>query len=468
MSAPTHESNVLFPNDPQPVDEPAAGPATSLERSPAPPPLPVTPRPVAEHDRFQSLDVVRGIALIGILLVNIEHFAMVRGARYDPRISGGDEAVHHAIWLAKMLFADTKFLAIFTLLFGAGLALMDDRRRRLGEAKAFVIYYRRIGFLLILGIAHGLFLWRGDILYLYASCALILFWVPRIPTLFLLAGALALYTHYVYDFGECLAHQISRYQWWETQIYQGAWTEQYEYRKMSERYFLLEQPFEAGSFIVGMMCMGMAAVKARFLTGEWRLWTYPLIAVAALAAGTWLVYTGHGTEPGFGEEADARLFLWGSLLLSTGYVCVAILIARLAGNWLPVRALGSFGRMALTNYLLQSVICTTLFYGYGFGWYERTNRLEQLYVVAGVVAFEIVFSHVWLMVFRFGPMEWIWRTVSYWRFQPLLRKPKPATQPVHPSGPTDAGSDSQRASNRAAEDVPLPAERTESAHNEIR
>ncbi len=366
--------------------------------------------------------MIRGIAVLGILLVNIESFAMIREARYNPAASGGDGLWNMLVWQFTFLFADTKFIAIFTMLFGAGIAVYNDRRRSNRSRGVWAVYYRRMLFLLVVGAAHGLYLWRGDILYFYAFWGLALYLAPRFPAWMLALAGLGLYAWHVHDFAQQLADIVPRYSWWEEEIYRGAWQDQYAFRRQIEEYYLLEVPFEFAPHLVGLMLLGIAMYKNGFLAGCGRVGVYAAAGALALAAGTVMVMQSTQLESGFVSETAAREFIWGSLLLSLGYILGAIVLTRTLGSRTPVRALAATGRMALTNYLVQTIVCTTLFYGYGFGLFNRLTRIEQLAVVVGIWLFQTVFSFVWMRSFRFGPFEWIWRTVSYLRWQPMLRR----------------------------------------------
>ncbi len=442
MDASTNLSEIDDPLAPA-LDAPIA--EIALEPPPLPPltpePVPVRPRPkpVGEEDRFVTLDVIRGVALCGILLVNMENFAMVREARYDPALSGGNSAFDHLVWVVTYLFADTKFIAIFTMLFGAGIAVANQRRRTGGSRGAWAVHYRRMFFLLAVGAAHGLFLWRGDILYFYAFWGMWLYFAPRLPTLLLGIAGAVFYTVFLEGYTwqghhlEGFAHQLldgpEGYSWWEREIYQGDWHIQYEYRMQSERYYLTRLPFDFATHLLGLMFFGMSLFKSGFLPGRWPAWIYFVLSVVTLPLGAWLVVDGTAMDTGFAGLFEAREFVWGSLLLSMGYMSAAITLTKAVGLRFGLGGFAALGRMAFTNYLMQTLICTTLFYGYGFGLFEQTTRSQQFGIVAAICAFQIMFSFVWLRFFRFGPLEWIWRTFSYWRWQPIFRETAPSADP---------------------------------------
>ncbi len=386
--------------------------------APLPPPLATRARPVGETERIQTLDVLRGVALFGILFVNIQDFAMVPAARYDPSISGGEGLANELVWLGTFVFADTKFLAIFTLLFGAGIALADRRRRLKRERRAWA-YYRRMVFLLILGLAHGVFLWRGDILYYYAFWGLALYFVPRIPTAVLLALGSVSFGVYSVLLGKSILLYRGMYSWMEVEVYQGSWRDQVAWRLEEFAFDAGLVPFLYAFHLLGLMLLGVALLKSGFLEGRFPARTYVALFFTAFPGGLLLVYMGTKFQPGFESFADTEAFFWGSAYLSLAYIAASLSVSKLAPGAWPVRAVAAVGRMALTNYLMHSIVCTTIFYGYGFGLYERTQRVTQLAIVLSICLVQLILSPLWLKAFRYGPFEWLWRSVTYWRWQPL-------------------------------------------------
>ncbi len=464
-----------------PAEIEAAAPLVAIALVPEalPPPLPERPRavPVQGEERFATLDVIRGLALCGILLVNMENFAMVREARYDPAISGGNTRLDHLIWLGTYLLADTKFIAIFTMLFGAGIAAANARRRARETAparwwdyrsipflfmfalvyrvyflsddtlylhafwvllglwvfvapRAEAIHVRRQLFLAGVGAAHGLYLWRGDILYFYAFWGLALYFAPRLPWPLLAVAGLGIYALFVQQFSRQLLDVADGYSWWERIIFQGSWWDQYQYRLGAEDFYVRILPIEFSPHLIGLMLTGMALYRTGFLTGRGATWFYAGVAAISLAAGGWLVVDGTALTTNFAGLFEAKEFVWGSLLLSLGYMSAAIALTKTVGLRWGVGGFAAVGRMAFTNYLMQSLICTTIFYGYGFGLFERTTRTQQLEIVAAILVFQMIFSAAWLRFFQFGPLEWVWRSFSYWQLQPIWRARPVAEAPL--------------------------------------
>ncbi len=393
-----------------------------------PPPLPAPAKPVSETERIQTLDVLRGVALVGILFVNIQDFAMVPDARYNPAISGGGGLANELVWLGTFVLADTKFLAIFTVLFGAGIALADRRRRTKGERRALA-YHRRMIFLLLLGLAHGVLVWRGDILYYYAFWGLALYFAPRMPTPILFGVGGLFFGVYSVIIGQSIMRFHGMYSWISVEVYRGSWRDQVLWRLED---FVLDTavvPFLYAFHSLGLMMIGMALLKCGFLEGRYPTRTYLALFLTALPGGLLLVYMGTKFQPGFGSFAHTEAFFWGSAYLSLAYTGAAVSLSKLAPNSWPTWAVAAVGRMALTNYLMQSLICTTIFYGYGFGFYENLDRTGQLGIVVAVCLAQLIISPLWLKAFRYGPFEWLWRSVTYWRWQPI-RRPMPAAPPA--------------------------------------
>jgi len=143
---------------------------------------------------------------------------------------------------------------------------------------------------------------------------------------------------------------------------------------------------------------------------------FPLIAI-----GVWYKQE-HNWDPALSRFLDSNWNLIGGVFVAFAWICLVMLICKLGIFTFVRRALAATGRMALTNYLGQTIICTFLFYGHGLGWYNTFERVELLYVVGSIWIFQIIFSMLWLRSFRFGPFEWIWRSLTYFELQPMKRK----------------------------------------------
>ena len=395
-----------------------------------PPPVPPAPtplKPVQEKERYTSLDVVRGMAVFGILFVNIQDFSMVTGARYGYWISGGTDEINKAIWTATFVLFDTKFIAIFTMLFGASIALYSDKRKETGR-KVWGIYYSRMFALVLIGGLHTFLLWDGDILYDYAVFGLILYLVPRFHiAILILISALFISLNGV-DMAHSLPLIRPGYEYHLVDILRGSWQNQFDWRWLNWQRDIIRIPMYFLFQAIGHMTLGMVLLRIKFLSGKWPTWSYWIIGITGMSAGLFLTHQGSAFRFDFTTLRAGYDFYWGSLLMSFGWMGLAIGASKSLWILWPVRALASAGRMALSNYLMQTLICTTIFYGYGFGMFERMDRTGLLALVLSIIVFELILSSYWLKHFRFGPIEWVWRTMTYRKFQPMLHHPEPESE----------------------------------------
>jgi len=398
-----------------------------------PPPL----QPLPPPDRIALMDIVRGVALLGILLMNIEAFTGPLDLSFtgiDPHWQGLDYAADALVYV----LVQGKFFLLFSLMFGAGFAVMEQRARQAG--RRFVpMYLRRSAVLLLIGAGHALLLWSGDILMVYALLSFPLLLCRRLPlpllpvagvlcyllavgltVLFSAAVLLAASSGTVLDNGPsmAMAEQIIQAQ---RQAYgSGSWLQATAQRADDVRRMigglLITGPEVFGMFLLGMWFTrsGALAQPERFagLYRRLRCWAGPLGLVLVLLGAVWHPYMAPGEFTAVTGVAYA-VGAVGSLLMCLGYLAWIV-------RWR--HRLGAFaapGRMALSNYLLQSLLCTGLFYGYGLGAFEVLPRSAQLPVALGLFALQLLASHGWLARFRFGPVEWLWRCATYLRVAPL-------------------------------------------------
>jgi uncharacterized protein len=399
--------------------------------------------PVSQQERVQSIDVLRGFAVLGILIMNIQSFAMIKAAYLNPHSYGDLNGINYAVWLLSHLLADHKFMSIFSMLFGAGVVLMAERREASGRTAASV-HYRRMILLLGFGIAHGFLLWYGDILHAYAVCGLLIFLLRRrSPKALLIIGfilialpsALSMFWQATIPYWPPEAMVEVNETWWqpsetavteEVETYRGGWTEQQSYRSstalfMQTNRLFTEVIWRAG----GLMLVGMALFKLGIFSARASTRTYLWLVAIGLFVGLPVVQLGvyyrdkvswDITQAFFG---GSQLNYWASIAVALGYVGLVMLACQLpAATWMT-RPLADVGQMALTCYLGQTIICTTIFYGHGLGLFGSMARSGQILVVAGVWLLMLVACPLWLRYFRFGPFEWLWRCLTYMRIQPL-------------------------------------------------
>jgi uncharacterized protein len=399
---------------------------------------------VPERERIVAIDVLRGFALLGILVMNIQSFSMIGSAYVNPMAYGDMTGANYWVWWLGHVFADQKFMSIFSMLFGAGIVLMTNRQEaRTGRSAG--VHYRRMAILLCIGLLHAYLIWFGDILVAYAICGMIVYLFRRLPPwVLLLLGLVAIAMHSVIYLGisASVPHwppgELEQFRrdmkpeaadvQKEVAIYRGSWMGQLPHR--AKKAFMFETFLFAvwtGWRAGGLMLVGMALFKLGAFAAQWSARSYWAMLVVGLGGGIPVIEYGHRAIVAHNWDPVYALFTgfefnnWGSVLVSLGYVGAVMLICqRPTWHWLT-RPLAAVGQMAFTNYLMQSLICTTIFYGHGFGHFGNFERVGQLAIVIAIWAFQLILSPIWLRYFRFGPAEWLWRTLTYGRIPAMIR-----------------------------------------------
>jgi uncharacterized protein len=415
----------------------------SLDDSPSSP-VP-SAAPVAEPERIQAIDVLRGIALLGILPVNMISFAHVFAAYMNPSLAGGFEGLDYAVWSVVHFLFEGKMITLFSLLFGAGLFLQvsraEARRGRVGSARW--LYLRRVGWLLLFGLIHAYLFWYGDILTMYAIIGFLIYWLRRLrprwlislSVLFLCLGA-TLFGLYIMS----LRPDSKEYQKMhremvpsraaiereERQVRQDSFLELAEHRAPKTLQFQLQMLFFAVFRLNALMLLGIAFVKLDILTARRSPHYYGRMAVICLALGLpltalagWMMSQPYDLVRAFTSFACVDYF--GTFFQALGYLALVMLMVQ--RGWLPAlqARFAAVGRMALTNYLTHTLICTFIFMGWGLGQFGYWSRTQQFLLVLAIWGFQLLISPIWLRHFQFGPMEWLWRTLTYLRRQPFRR-----------------------------------------------
>lgn len=425
--------------------------------------------PVTNRERIVSIDTLRGVALLGILLINILLFGLPESASSVPISAGGHTGLNLVFWYANQIFFEGKMRALFSMLFGAGVVLLTQRAEERGDLRARGIYYRRTLWLVVFGLLHSYFIWVGDILYVYGVVGLALFPLRKLrPATLLAAGALLLLIvcgittliHYslirtrdqaltvdrlVAAGGQPTEEQRAARKEWEEdskeikpdpaelakeiKLHREGYWELFKWRikEALELQAVLLFPFVSFLFLdtPGMMLIGMAMLKLGIITAERGRKFYLLMILLGYGiGGTINAITGYYfARSGFdlGKESLAWVLADepGILLVAGGHIGLVMLIVK--SGWLKrlTSRLATVGQTTLTCYLATSLICTTIFEGYGFGLFATLQRYQLLYVVFSVWLFLLIASPIWLRHFRFGPMEWVWRSLTYWRKQPM-------------------------------------------------
>lgn len=412
-----------------------------------------SPHPVTESHRHRSLDVLRGFALLGILGPNILSFSWPSMAMYDPGVIGQtvsaltpDTQTHTAAndlaHNITSVFFFGKMMFLFSLLFGAGVVMYARKFEGGPLSEGWGLWYRRMGWLLAIGLAHAVFLWYGDILVWYAVAGMgALWWVrrwsPKVQLLvglgsyllgsMLMTGLMTLWVMFLSQ-SEQGAQSLDAALDMEIQAYTGTYLMALKSRViMLLQMYIVILPLGFFWIVSGIMMGGMALTRMGVLTGERSTRFYGWLAVIGLTVG--LVGTSaayFGLKNSGVEHAGMYFQGFGQLVgipTSLGYAGLLIFLLKL-GVLRPVTAvLAAIGRMALTNYLSHTIIATTIFYSHGFGYWGEIQYPQLWFVMGGIWAFNVVLSLVWLRFFRFGPAEWLWRSLTYWECQPMRRGP---------------------------------------------
>jgi uncharacterized protein len=400
--------------------------------------------PVRESHRITALDGLRGFAVLGILIINIQSFSMVGAAYFNPVVLGDLSGSDYWVWLLSHTLADQKFMSIFSMLFGAGIVLMWQRAEE-GGRKFLGVHFRRMGWLIVFGLLHAYLLWYGDILFLYGVCGLVVVWFRRLrPWGMILLGVLTMSIASLLSLSGGLTmeywpqedvDEMTQTMWQpppevlETEIrgYQGGWLDQMEHRVPSAvGMHTWAFPFWGFWRASGIMLIGMALFKMRIFDASRSKFSYLGMIAGALVVGIPTVL--YGVSWNFENGWPLASFFigqqfnyWASLIVALGWIGAVMLLFKSALLPSFTGRLGSVGRMALTCYLLQTIICTTIFYGHGLGLFGKVNRVEQILVVLAVWVFLLICAPIWQRRFYYGPFEWTWRCLSYWRIFPLKK-----------------------------------------------
>jgi len=471
--------------------------------------IPTSPAPlapVAESSRIDAIDVVRGFALLGIFLVNVGMHGDTFGLYFDPTPPAGSSPADQVVHYVVKVFCEGKFYPLFSLLFGIGLALQWQRARAAGR-RLLGTGLRRLAVLGLFGLAHGLLLWYGDILFIYSIAGLLLLLLidARPRTLAIvgacLMGVCALAGTGLGTLGalETLSREreaaavaqvetdasgqadasdpaptpedaapapaashdeapdeadtgpktpieralavfqdpsqmqgvggpLSSPVWLEaeTEAYRdGPYSQALFFRVVTFASMLVFCALGFWWNVAAMLLFGAALLKAGLFEERNANWHRRFVVVGLLLGipfGLLYAFLPVIAPPWVYMVAGNVLAMVGGPLLSIGYLGAITLIVRSGAARAATSAIAKVGRMALTNYLMQTVISTGIFYHWGLGLFGETTKTERVGIVLTIYAAQIVFSVFWLRFFRFGPMEWLWRTLTYLRPQPMFRR----------------------------------------------
>ncbi|MBL4580712.1 MAG: DUF418 domain-containing protein [Gammaproteobacteria bacterium] len=424
----------------------------------------MTVSPIAAKSRIQSLDVLRGFALLGILLMNILVFAFPFAAYTDPRIDGATEGVNLAVFAVMDVLVEGSMRAIFSMLFGAGM-LIFLAKRDIEVDLLRGLFYRRTVLLVFFGLVNAyIFIWPGDILYTYGMAGLLLYFFRDFSAvrltkyalaIFLFLGIIHISLHMdarslrggvkaVESLPAGTSLSIENEQTladWDAFLEEQFLSPeliQLEYKARKSGYidnviayapfnFMLQTVvllFSTLWDVLAMMLLGMAFFKWGLLDASRSSRDYWLLAIVGIGLGLPLNYLETATYINSGYEiywagGYRPSYDIGRLSLAVGYIGIIMLISKHALMPWFRRALAAVGQLALSNYLAQSIICNFIFMGFGLGLFGELQRYQAYLVVLAVWVFQIIFSLIWLQFYRFGPAEWLWRSLTYKQLQPL-------------------------------------------------
>jgi uncharacterized protein len=405
-------------------------------------------------DRIATLDIVRGVAVMGILAMNIVAFAMPMSAYMNPLAYGSEGDIDFASYAFSFILIDGKMRGLFSFLFGASMLLVIDRAEAKGENAASV-HYRRMLVLLLFGAIHFYLIWFGDILFGYAVVGMVAFlFRKKEPKALIIIGIALVLLQFLMMFGMAaqvrdLAQQVAKPgasaevvgQWTEM----TAWVRIPTPSELSEQMALILGPWSGvahnqltkhtldplvfsimfGPETLAYMLFGMAALKSGYLTGRWTDAEYRRAAIRGYAislpfyvALVWLIFDERFSVPALFAYSMAATVLLRPFMIAA-LAALVILVTRKMG-WLTQR-IAAAGRAAFTNYLGTSLLMTGIFYGWGLGLFGELSRAELWLVVLAMWVLMLAWSKPWLDRFHYGPLEWLWRSLARGEAQPMRK-----------------------------------------------
>lgn len=395
--------------------------------------------PVSKTDRIVSIDLLRGLAVLGILIMNIQHFSMPTAAYINPTAYGDLTGLNRWVWIASHILASGKFMSIFSILFGAGVLIFTQRTELKGLNSA-ELHYKRMRWLLLFGLIHGYLLWTGDILVTYSLCGMLIFLFRYKRPVILVRIALAFFLvpmlldlFFVWSMPSWPREsvQFTLESWLpgattiehHLEVYRGGWLEQMKLRVpgtifMQTGFFFMQTFWR----VISMMLLGMALFKWGVLSLERSFRFYLKMAIMGLSIG--FLLSGLGVFLNFKNQWTMEFSMFqgeqfnylGSVGVAMGYLALTMLLCRSVCCGRLKSLFSAVGRMAFSNYILMTLICTFLFYGHGLGLYGSVERKFQVMIVLAIWILILIISPLWLKRFRFGPLERLWRGLTYWNW----------------------------------------------------
>ncbi len=406
----------------------------------------------APGPRYPTLDIVRGVAVMGILAMNIQAFALPEIAYFMPIGPQSEGSANQISWLIDYVFFNGKMRALFSILFGASCLLIIDRAIANGHSPAKV-HYSRMMWLFLFGLAHLILIWWGDILAQYALAGMILYaarnlsvkalwrWVAAMFVIeFLMFGVNSVLGTLMYsgiipssiapemvaNMGEMFTLDAATYNE-ELALMRGGYAaivaDRWSMIGESAIFWVLMMPAT-----LGLMFIGMALYKNGFLVGEWAAdryrrvaaWTLSLGLLVSTVMGFWAMQSGGAPIVSFAINLGYGSMF--QIIMAIGYAALIILWWQTGGRESKLaKVLARTGQMAFTNYLGTSIIMSSIFYGYGLGLFGQVERFALWAFVLAAWAAMMAGSWYWLARYQYGLLEWLWRSLARAKLQPMRR-----------------------------------------------
>jgi len=398
-------------------------------------------RPIAAGERIDAIDILRGFTIFGILLVNMPlygwpNWGPMRAIRAQLPDGPLDEAASWFLWL----FAEDKFYPLLSFLFGLGFSI---QLARAPAADFLSVYRRRLLALLLIGLLHGLLVWSGDILITYALVGFFLlpFRDCSQRTILVFAVVFLLLPIALFPLQRDLNQRLFTHIVAADVDYKLLWNESLQTYTHGSFAEITSERARAVSWnltwpislvqILGLFLLGLYAGRRQFFQSlqihlsvlRKAIWWALLLAVIGMLVRTGVFKVPETFGPYLSSFGEGELETVGNLGLSFFYAGALVVLAQGAAWKSRLAPLTAVGRMALSNYLFQSLVCTTLFYSYGLGLYGRVHPAAGLALSFAIYSVQVPLSLWWLRHFRFGPMEWVWRSLTYGKLQPMRLLP---------------------------------------------
>jgi uncharacterized protein len=408
----------------------------------------------ADPNRLRTLDGLRGVAVMGILLMNIFGFAMPSPAYFNPSAYGNDSLLDYAVWSFNFILIDSKMRALFSLLFGASMLLFIERAEKSGR-DSISLHLRRMGWLFVFGLIHYALLWDGDILTLYAAIGCVAaLWHWHEPrdliklAIGFTAAAFLLWASALYEFDKAdaaglapgasveavearqinlgnLGQPDSQVIDDELNLFKSSYSEIVTARALEDWARPLRQLMSYGFETMGLVLLGMAMLKNGFLSGSWSstkiwhivCWGYGLGLSGMF--GLWLLCWHSGFET---MVTASAVMLWSMpfrIPIMLGHAGLTLLVLKKFDRARIAQRVEAVGKTAFSNYILMSAILGPIFYGYGLGLFGELFRWEAYLLVGPVWGVMLFWSKPWMTKFHHGPLEWLWRCLTRWQWVAL-------------------------------------------------